>query len=158
MREGQVGGSDHGHDWPWRPLSSMWVFNCFVFNWFFTCSFKIMGHRAYVLGRSECTDSWKECMISHTSSVPLIHPTWMPINSVQPRGCFLFSWFDIGINFKDPNLVYLRSFEMNQQQIYCWWWGGQVFMLNGWEVCSYMIVPSLSQILNQGGVVACNCK
>ena len=29
-----------------------------------------------------------------------------------------FGWFDTGIDFKDPALVHLRSFDMNQQQTY----------------------------------------
>ena len=29
-----------------------------------------------------------------------------------------FNWFDIGISFKDPELLYTRSFEMHWQQTY----------------------------------------
>ena len=46
---------------------------------------------------------------------------------------------NIGLRFKDPKLVYLRSFEMNRQQIY----RGYVFTLDEWEACLYTIIPSL---------------
>jgi hypothetical protein len=43
------------------------------------------------------------------------------------------------MDYKDPELVHSRSFEMNWQQTY----RGQVFMLCGGKVRSYMIIPSL---------------
>ena len=54
-------------------------------------------------------------------------------------GFVFFSWFDVGISFKDLELVHWRSFEMKQQQTY----NSQVFLLDGWGVPSYMIIPSL---------------
>ena len=43
--------------------------------------------------------------------------------------------------WQDLELFYLRSFEMNMQQTYREW--SFFLMLDGWEVCSHMIIPSL---------------
>ena len=47
-------------------------------------------------------------------SIPLIHTTWKPWNSMHPTMYFFHEWFDAGISFKDTYLVYSRSFEMNR--------------------------------------------
>ena len=49
------------------------------------------------------------------------------------------SLFDSEISQKDLELVYLKWFEMNWQQIY----RGQVLMLDRWKACLYMIILSL---------------
>ena len=60
----------------------------------------------------------------------------------------LFSWFDTIFGFKDPTSIYSRWFEMIRKQTY----RDQVFFLNknkfldGWYVCSYMIIPSCMMI------------
>ena len=57
---------------------------------------------------------------------------------MQPKSYFV-DWFDTGISFKDLELVYQQPFKMTRQQTY----RGQVLMLNGWEVHSYVIILSL---------------
>ena len=37
---------------------------------------------------------------------------------MQLIGHFFLSWFDTGISFKDPELIHLKSFEINQSQTY----------------------------------------
>ena len=64
----------------------------------------------------------------------------------QRSGCLehavaLFDWFDTGIIFKDCDLVYSKSFKINRQQTYG---GVLIYMLNGWDICSYMTVPFLA--------------
>ena len=66
-----------------------------------------------------------EC-ISHSSNI------------IALRGYF-FSWLDTEISFENLEVMYSRSFEMNQQQTY----KGLVLLLDGWEVCSYTLIPSL---------------
>lgn len=46
--------------------------------------------------------------------------------------------------FINPILVYERSFETNQQQTYM----GQVFMLDGQDICLYIIIPSLTPTIS----------
>lgn len=41
--------------------------------------------------------------------------------------------------FQKPKLVYTKSFDMNQQQTFT----GSSFMLDGWEVPLYTMIPSL---------------
>ena len=55
----------------------------FVFKWFLYLFIKIMGHRASVGDSKVQIVGEREGIISYMS-VPLIHPTLMPINSVQP--------------------------------------------------------------------------
>ena len=50
-----------------------------------------------------------------------------------------WSWFDMQIKLKGLKLVYLESFEMIGIKPI----GICVFMLDGWEVSSYMMIPSL---------------
>ena len=47
-----------------------------------------------------------------------------------------FSGFDVKISLKD-----FKLFEMTLNHVFI---GGQVFMLDGWEVRLYVITPSLS--------------
>lgn len=47
------------------------------------------------------------------------------------------SWFDTEVTFKNPELVYLRSFDTNQHKLST---GVMLYMLDGWEVCSYTII------------------
>ena len=56
---------------------------------------------------------------------------------MQPVGylCSLVCWYDTETNFKDPKLVYLRSFETNQQQTY----KNQVFMSDEWAVLRTLV-------------------
>ena len=58
----------------------------------------------------------------------------------SPKVIFLGS-LDTGISFKDPKLVYRKSFEMTRQQTYM----DEVSMLDGWEYfyplrCSTLVV------------------
>lgn len=51
--------------------------------------------------------------------VPLIHSTFKALkHSMQLGGYFLKGVFDTSISFKDAELVYSKSFEINQQQTY----------------------------------------
>ena len=63
-------------------------------------------------------------------NVPLIPPTWNPSNSVQ-----ICSGFDTRISFKDLVLVGVRDYMrwIRNKPI-----GAQVFMLDGWEVISFV--------------------
>ena len=47
----------------------------------------------------------------------------------------------LGVCFKDLELVYSKAYETKRQQTY----RGQVLMLAGWEVSSYTIIPSLPE-------------
>jgi hypothetical protein len=59
--------------------------------------------------------------------------------TVHNRRSIFLSWFDTRISFKNPKLIYSRSFEMiDNKPIEV-----QFLMLDGWEVHLYMIIPSL---------------
>ena len=48
----------------------------------------------------------------------------------------------IMISLKTLELVQFKSFEMNWPQLV----GGKVFMLDAWEVRSYVVIPPLSPL------------
>ena len=64
---------------------------------------------------------------------------------MQPE-VYFFWLVDTKNTFRILELLYSKSFEMNQQQTY----KGHVFMLDGWEVHLHTIIPSLCLSWTQG--------
>ena len=65
------------------------------------------------------------------------------MNLVCNSNIIIFSQFDIGTTYKDLEIVLSKSLRWSGNKLI----GGQVLMLDGWEVCSYE--NSLSSIMSR---------